>query len=324
MASIHQCAFDSSGNELGICVHSSLQMLATSSGQPRLPSATHAAPPRGAVFSPDGRTLYSTSQDGTVQAWDAATGARRYQQTVPAGEALAISPNGELLALASTADATIRVLDAATGLERMALAGHTGGNYAIAFSPDGKQLASGGHDQVIRIWDLGKRGEAGQLLGPASPVMALAYGLDGVLYSGYQDGQIYLWIVAKLQPAITLSGHSASITSLALHPNGQSLASGSSDQTVVLWDLRKAEAIERLSLSGVAPLDVMFAADGKTLLATTSQGTIRFWEFPTGRQLRQLQMTDQMPFRLAPSPEGRHVATGMRNGTIHLLRLAEK
>jgi WD40 repeat protein/serine/threonine protein kinase len=324
MPGITAAAFSSDGGTLGVCSYGGLRLFDAETGQQRLPSPGHASLPRGLVFAPDGASLYSTAADETVQAWDITEGRQSYEQKTPQGESLAISPDGQRLALASASDVTVRVLDAATGLERMILTGHSTGNYAAAFSPDGKQLASGGQDPVVRIWDLATKAEVAQLQGPLHHIRALTYGLDGRLYAGYNDGQIYVWDVAKKEPVLVLPGHAAGITRLALHSSGQFLASGGTDDSVKVWDLRKAEAVQTLAIPTANGHDVAFALDGQTLLATGTEGSIRFWDFRTGRQLRVWRMSDVQPFRMALSPDGRYLATGLRDGTIQLLRITER
>lgn len=324
MSGIYSTAFSSDGGTLGVCKHGTLRLYDVESGELRMPGPSHSSTPRGLCFSPDGTTLYSTGTDETLNVWDVARSQRKFEQRTMTGEAMAISPDGQLLGLGSANDAAIRVLQTSNGLERMALAGAGSGNFAAAFSPDNKFLATGGQDPLVRIWDLAKRSEAGQLDGPYQPVRALAYGLDGTLYAGYTNGQVYAWNVAAKQPLLDLSGHNQSITCLAVHPSGQYLASGGADGVIQIWDLRTAENVETLTIPGCALHDLAFSLDGQTLLTTSMEWTIRFWDFRAGKQLRVLRLADLQPFRMALSPEGRCLAVGLRNGCIDLLRIAER
>lgn len=324
MTGMQAAAFSADGGALGVCAFSALKLFDVRSGELRLPGPSHASPPRGMVFAANGATLYSTGSDESLQAWDVARGQRKFEQKTKSGEALAMSPDGQLLAMVSSADAAVRVVDTASGQERMVLTGHTNNNYAAAFSPDNKFLATGGQDLAIRIWDLAARTQIAQLDTPQQQIRALVYGLDGTLYAGYVDGQIVAWNVAGKQPSLSLAAHNTGVTCLALHPTGRYLASGSTDDSVKVWDLQTVEAIQALPIAGNNLHDVVFGLDGQTLMATSTEWTIRFWDFRAGKQLRVLKLADLQPFRLALSPEGRYLAVGLRNGCIDLLKIADR
>ena len=110
---------------------------------------------------------------------------------------------------------------------------------SVAYSPDGKTLASGSSDNTIKLWDVKTGKEQATLEGHTDAVFSVAYSPDGkTLASGSVDKTIKLWDVATGKEQATLKGHTEAVISVAYSPDGKTLASGSRDKTIKLWDVK--------------------------------------------------------------------------------------
>ena len=124
------------------------------------------------------------------------------------------------------------------------LKGHDRWVYTVAFHPDGKQLASGGWDQSIKIWDAARGVIVRSLAGHRGFVTKLAYGADGRrLASCSEDRSVRVWDAETGRGVATLLGHPELLHALAFGPDGRNLASGSVSGEVKLWNLADVEPV---------------------------------------------------------------------------------
>ncbi|HEX4945411.1 MAG TPA: TIR domain-containing protein, partial [Blastocatellia bacterium] len=169
--------------------------------------------------------------------------------------------------------------------EKGTLKGHSDSVWSVAFSPDGRMLASGSWDGSAKLWEVASGQEKATLTGYGYSVESVVFSPDGrTLASGSGDNRIRtitLWDVASGQWKATLQGHADSISSVAFSPDGRTLASGSRDKMIKLWEV--ASGREKATFKGhtfsVSP--VAFSPDGRTL-ASSDDKMIKLWDVASG------------------------------------------
>ncbi len=284
------------------------------------------------VFSPDGRTLASSSYiDETVRIWDVHTGEHKRTLTGHTGDiaGLAFSPDSKTLASSGSGDGTIRFWDVSTGDETGTVAGHTDYVYSVAFNPDGKFFASAYADGSIRFWDA-ETGRHLKTFKKGYEASCLVFSLDGKTLAYAEGLDIRLQDAGTGEEKMLLTGHKWGMQSMALSPDGDILASGSEDMTIRLWDMHTGEHKRTLSGHQHRVYSVAFSPDGKTLASGSDDNTIRLWDVDTGETQRILTghagefEVDNGPFSVegvksvAFSPDGKTLASGGGDNVIHL------
>lgn len=188
----------------------------------------------------------------------------------------------------------------------------------IAFSPDGRLLASASSDSTVPIWNL-ESGERRILKSHAGYANTVAFSPDGSLLAiGTISGPVLLWNLESGK-RLKLKGHKGCINSIAFSPDGRMLASGSNDETVRIWNLENGK-VSILSLYAGDVNSVSFNYDGKQIASGTSGGTIRLWNLDCmdSRVLAD-NMTDI--YSIAFSPDGKLLASGALDGTVRTWNL---
>lgn len=201
--------------------------------------------------------------------------------------------------------------------------GHVMSVDGIAFSPDGKLLASGSADNTIKLWDRMTKREVRTLTGHTGGVKAVAFTPDGqTLASGSIDGNIKLWDAATGRELRILAGN-GSVTTIAFSSDGRRFAAGNMQKVIKLWDLNSKSA--PLTLTGHTGLItiVAFSRDGRWLVSGSADRTIRVWDTENGREAHTLTGHTDRIATVAFSPDGRWLATGGLDAKVKLWKVGE-
>ncbi|KAJ5097838.1 hypothetical protein N7532_004839 [Penicillium argentinense] len=197
------------------------------------------------------------------------------------------------------------------------LAGHSEGVHTVAFSPDGKQIASGSDDNTIKIWDTATGGLQKTLEGHSKLVTTVAFSLDGKqIVSGSDDNTIKLWVTTTGELQKTLEGHLDEVRTVAFSLDGKQIMSGSDDNTIRLWDSTTGALQKTLEghTDGVAA--VIFSPNGKQIVSGSLDGTVNLWDRATGDLQKKLKIHGVTT--VAVSPDGKQIASGSDDNTIKL------
>jgi WD40 repeat protein/serine/threonine protein kinase len=291
------------------------------------------------AFHPDGNRLISVSSDGTVKVWEVATGKEvlSWQETAPRPLALsvtALSPDGQRLALGSGSAVHIRHL--ADGRLERVLQGHFMPVFGLAFSPDGRRLATASWDNTAKLWDPDTGREILTFRGHTDAIRGIAFSSDGRhLATASYDQTVRVWSATELaggagglirtiraaedrnQVAIGLAGQ------LHLHPESGRMTVKYADGTVRVWDVGTAREVGAFRTGPQIVYAARFSPDGSLLVACDIKGNTKVWDTATGRELWSGAGGSTLcPGNVAISPDNRMLAFGeMARGAITIREL---
>ncbi|MBI1922757.1 T9SS type A sorting domain-containing protein [Candidatus Poribacteria bacterium] len=200
------------------------------------------------------------------------------------------------------------------------LFGHKNRVLAVAFSPDGKWLASGGGGRYeIRIWDVATSKQIYTLTGHTAQIKDLAFRNNGDLASASEDGTVRLWDVPAQGEIRRFNGHvGAAVTSVAFSPDGKRLVSGSSDRTLKLWEADTGKLLKTFEGHKDVVWSVAFSPTREVIASGSEDRTVRLWNALDGSLLQTFTGHTERVWSVAFHPSGAQIASGSWDGTVRV------
>lgn len=242
------------------------------------------------------------------------------RRRLAAAEALATDSGGrppiELACLAASFDEAFAVM-----------AGHTADVLAIAWSPDGRRLATGDRDGRVRIVAVPGAADAGgeqvELLGHAAAVWRIAWSPDGAtVATASADATVRIWDATTGRELRSISAHDNRMYGVAFSRDGRVVATSGADHTARLWDVTTWDEIRTLSGHDGTVFSVELSPDGRTAVTASQDRTVRVWNTEDGVLLRTLEGHGDWVYHAAIAPDGRRLATASKDGTARLWSIA--
>ncbi|KAK3807349.1 MAG: hypothetical protein J3Q66DRAFT_392643 [Benniella sp.] len=365
---IYSCAFSPDGKSLAISIDNcstiapDIEIYSTTGqlvGEMAIQTFEgHNDPVLKVVYSPDGNTIVSGSEDRTARIWIVESGQCQLILTGHTDKVncVAYSPCGDQVASASD-DKTIRLWDPNTGDCSRVLSGHEKGVLCIVYSPWSGRIASGSADSTVRLWS--SSGECCHtLVGHSNEVQGIAFSQGDQLASASKDKTIRLWDVESEKCRHILEEHTKEVNDVVYSLSGDHFISVSNDSTVRVWDVQsgtcrhtlnghgayciayspKADQVVTgcsdkrmrlwdMSVGGSRHIssghsqevkDVKYSPEGNLIASCSGDRTIRLWDAETGTCLRTFGGHEGNVSSVAFSPQGNQIGSGSADNTVRL------
>ena len=309
------------------------------------------------AFAPDGQALATAASDGWVRVWNVATGKQLLALPTinPARHSsfgFAFSPNGSLLAYGSWRD--IQLYDFDSGETRVVKDAHGGEIFSLAFTSDGRHLASGGTSASTKstddlgneinityaetkLWNIVDGTFAREFRNKERDTgnSTITLSKDGKLLASLHEDKIRLWNVSSGQLVRTIEDyHNPSwptMNSTAISPDQQSIAAVGPEHAVMVWDLETGQRRFRFSKSHESFVrSVVCSPDGTLVASGGDDGSVRLWDKQSGALLRSLELAPDRIGEIVFSADGALVAAGgytwkdnVRAGLVKVWRVSD-
>ncbi|MBW3624059.1 MAG: hypothetical protein KY468_11685 [Armatimonadetes bacterium] len=253
------------------------------------------------------------------------TETRRLLHKGPA-ESLAFSPSGPWMAVGEAApigrQSRITLWDSQTGLKHAEMKGHGEATQAVAFSPEGRILATGGRDNAVRLWDAASGQPIHTLAIPDGWVTSMAFSPDGRLLAvgggAGKNSRVRLWEVPTGSLKSVLKGHAGNVSAVHFTRDGQRLISGSWDGSVRVWETSSGQFLKSLSAGPESVTALALTSDDRLVAAAGMEGTILLWDLATGQLQKKLDGHTSTIHGVAFSPDDRYLASVGNDSLIRL------
>jgi hypothetical protein len=229
-----------------------------------------------------------------------------------------LTPDSKNVWVSSWGKNEVRLWDVATGHPCLELPVDQAAGRALALSPDGRILFTGGGRQS-RLWDTTTNRPRDPPLQHPSDVRCAAFRPDGqLLATGHNDGVVRLWDVATGRPRAVLRGHTHEVLGVAFSPDGKTLASGGYGSTIRLWDAATEQPLGKPIPHGAQAFALTWCPDNQTLLVGNAMGTAQFWDVAIGQWRGQPLAHRSTILSVEIRRDGQIIATGSGDRTARL------
>ena len=275
---------------------------------------------RGAAFSPDGKRIVTTSEDGAVRVWDAGSGELLGDLTNPgAGVRTAVFSADGARILTASDDGTAQIWDAAGRAILGKLKGHEGKVFAAAFSADARRFVTASEDKTALVWDVASGEPVCRLEGHRDEVYRAAFSPDGArIVTASKDQSARVWDAASCEKLGELKGYRSVVSDTVFSPDGTRIVTASDDGMARVWDVATGEMLGELAGHRHRVHSAVFSPDGRRILTASEDGTARIWDAINGETLRELTGHGSWVRTAAFDPDGRRVVTASGDGTARV------
>jgi len=294
----------------------------------------------------DGKYIVRASLHGTIKLCEISSGMelRTFKGHGSQIFSIATTPNGKYLASGGWGS-TIKLWDISSGKELRTFDGHSDSVNSLAIAPNGKYIASGNGvpltNGIIKLWDINSGEELLTFNAHKSGVSSIAITTDGnyilssddyfnreeddVDYHDYADqyhdvadGIIRMWDINNGKLARSFFGHSRSVSSMAITPDGKYIVSGSWDKTIKLWNINSGEDVRTFEGHSRSVSSIAITPDGKYIISGSADKTIKLWNINSGKDVRTFEGHKSGVSSIAITPDGKYIVSGSYDGTIKL------
>ncbi|MEO6611255.1 MAG: PQQ-binding-like beta-propeller repeat protein [Chitinophagaceae bacterium] len=264
-------------------------------------------------YSPDGKTVVTSSYDNTVKIWDARNGRLLYSLEGHNSWARSASFSPDSKTMVTAWDSTAQIWNVKTGKLLHTLKKEPNATMIVAgFSPDGKKIVTADENRDVIIWDGHTGAKLNYTKGHTNDLNDAHFSPDSkfIVTTG-RESLVNIWDAKNGELFFALEGHSptADVEIASFNPDSKYLASASSDHTVIIWDIYNAEISRRLEGHMGPVLDVNYSPDGNTIVTASEDNTAKIWDAKTGKLLHSLEGHLGKVEKALFSPDGKRIVT---------------